>query len=160
MKKNKSGHMAYNKCRGFTLIELIAVVVIIGVLASISAPTFKKFIAKARQSEAKINLAQIGTLQDVYKLEHGSYITLADIGAGTCTGSAKKNTLGFRPKHCDTLRYRYSSASSTATAISGSSQQKYYVYPGCAKSDTWKYLLSSGNFSAQQATENILKLCE
>ena len=144
---------------GYTLIELIVVVVIIGVLASISAPTFKKFIAKARQSEAKINLAQIGTLQDVYLFEHGTYLGLPDIGAGTCGSSAQQNTLGFRPKNCSKLRYKYSSGSGSARAVSGIMQQ-YYVYPGCAKPDTWKYGLKTGDFAAQIHTENIIEQCE
>ena len=144
---------------GFTLIELIAVVVIIGILSAISAPTFKKFIAKARQSEAKINLAQIGTLQDLYRFEHGTYLGLASIGAGICGSSAKTNTLGFRPKSCARLRYEYSSGTGSARAVSGTAEQ-YLVYPGCAKPDTWSYGLTTGAFAAQTNTENVIAQCE
>ena len=144
---------------GFTLIELIVVVVIIGVLTSISVPTFKKFIAKARQSEAKLNLAQIGTLQDVYRLEHGAYLGLPDIGAGTCGSGAQQNTLGFRPKNCIGLRYKYSSGTGSSRAVSGIVPQ-YFVYPGCPKSDTWRYGLVAGSFAKQTQTENIVAQCE
>jgi type IV pilus assembly protein PilA len=61
--------------KGFTLIELMIVVAIIGILAAIAIPNFLKFQAKAKQSEAKTNLAAIFTAQTSYFSEFGSYGT-------------------------------------------------------------------------------------
>ena len=47
--------------RGFTLIELMIVVAIIGILAAIAIPNFTRFQARAKQSEAKANLKGIFT---------------------------------------------------------------------------------------------------
>ncbi len=51
--------------KGFTLIELMIVVAIIGILAAIAIPNFLKFQAKSKQSEAKSNLGAIFTGQIV-----------------------------------------------------------------------------------------------
>ena len=52
--------------KGFTLIELMIVVAIIGILAAIAIPNFLKFQAKSKQSEAKANLGAIYTGQISY----------------------------------------------------------------------------------------------
>src|ERR1700722_10168930 len=52
--------------KGFTLIELMIVVAIIGLLAALGIPNFIKFQAKARQSEAKSNLKAAYTAQKAY----------------------------------------------------------------------------------------------
>ena len=59
--------------KGFTLIELMIVVAIIGILAAIAIPNFLKFQAKSKMSEAKTNLGAIYTGQLSYFGEQNSY---------------------------------------------------------------------------------------
>ena len=64
--------MFFNK-KGFTLIELIVVVIIIGILAAIAAPMMQGNIKKARESEAIAALGMIRTMERLFFVEHGVY---------------------------------------------------------------------------------------
>jgi type IV pilus assembly protein PilA len=59
--------------KGFTIIELMIVVAIIGVLASIAIPTFMGYQAKTKQSEAKVNLPQIYIAETTYLTEFNRF---------------------------------------------------------------------------------------
>jgi type IV pilus assembly protein PilA len=60
--------------KGFTLIELMIVVAIIGILAAIAIPNFLQYQMKSRQSEAKTNLQAIRTSEISFQAEKGCYI--------------------------------------------------------------------------------------
>lgn len=59
--------------KGFTLIELMVVVAVIGILASIAIPGYLTMVAKAKKAEAKTNLASIYMTETAYYAEFGDY---------------------------------------------------------------------------------------
>ena len=78
--------------KGFSLVELMVVVAIIGILAAIAIPNFQRFSSKSKQSEAKSNLSAI------YAAERGTQ-------AEWNTFSTSWNVVGYRPTGW--LRYQH-----------------------------------------------------
>lgn len=70
---------------GFSLVELMVVVAIIGVLATIAIPRVNRFIAKSRQSEAQVNLSSLYTFNKNFWVEFQGY-------------TADFNAMGFQPE--------------------------------------------------------------
>lgn len=64
--------------RGFTLIELMIVVSVIGMLAAMSVPVFRGYIQEARLNEAKPYLLEIASRMRVHKLRNGVYCCTGD----------------------------------------------------------------------------------
>ena len=74
---------------GFTLIELMIVVIIVGILAAAAVPIYQGFVKRAYITEAKASIGTIRTAEEVYFAEHGEYVP----AAGSDLGETELDTL-------------------------------------------------------------------
>ena len=93
--------------KGFTLIELMIVVAIIGILAAIAIPNFIKFQARSKQSEAKANLKALFVTEKAYLQAVDRY-------------SSSFTEVGFAPERNNRYAYFLSNASAPVEDRSGS----------------------------------------
>ena len=90
--------------KGFTLIELMIVVAIIGILAAIAIPNFLNYQCKSKQGEAKQNLGSLSKNEEAYRAEYDAFT---------------ENTAAMGFATTGKTRYVYSVDSTGSTAFTG-----------------------------------------
>ena len=78
---------------GFTLMELLIVVLIIGILSSIALPQYQKAVEKTRAQEALINLRTLANAEKIYELANGTKTNELDKLDINLTGKEQNNQI-------------------------------------------------------------------
>jgi type IV pilus assembly protein PilA len=122
MKKN-------NQRKGFTLIELMIVVAIIGILAAIAIPNFIRYQLRSKTTEAKVVMGGIKTSQESFRAEYDNYALIAQTPASAVSTTKVPWTVAAG-RACDTTCARNLNAACSEFSCIGyePAGQVYYRY--------------------------------
>jgi type IV pilus assembly protein PilE len=134
----------YKKNNGFTLIELMVAVAIVGILAAIAIPNYQDSVKKSRRSDAQGALTAFANKMEQHFTQTSSYCDAAGAGGATVT-------------NCGTSKEDTGSPTIFSTQSPVDSGTKYYDLTINAVSDT-TYTLRATPISGAQAGNGILQL--
>ena len=85
--------------KGFTLIELIIVIIIVGIMAALGLSQYTKAVEKARAAEARHILGSLRSEQIASKIENDNYLATSSLGVGAPTAATSTHYFTYA---CDT----------------------------------------------------------
>lgn len=88
MLKNKKN----SRCKGITLMEVMVVVVIMGILAAVTAPLYMDFTDNAKKKARASNISSINDALDVFVASGGTLGSTTTVGSSTADGAINTST--------------------------------------------------------------------
>ena len=83
--------------RGFTLIEVMITVAIIGILTAVALPSYLEHVRKGRRAEAQAYLQTVATRQQQFLVDTRAFVDLATLGVAQPSGVSRYYTVALRP---------------------------------------------------------------
>jgi type IV pilus assembly protein PilE len=111
--------------QGFTLIELMIAVVIVGILSAIAMPSYQNYLVKSSRAAAQTELLEMASLQEKIYLNANAYtpnITASYNGSAAANNTATTGGLGKTSGKSQDGKYDFSIVDTTGTVITTPSQ--------------------------------------
>ncbi len=115
------------KMKGFTLVELLIVVIILAILAAIVVPQFTATTDDARASAFDSNLAAMRAAAELYRQQHGAYPGAVAAGSATCVNGTNE-TAAAGDAAFVTQMTRYTNAAGEACTGTDPAQFRFGPY--------------------------------
>lgn len=90
---------------GFTLIELMIVIVVVAVLVAVGYPSYQDHVIKTRRSDAKNMLMDVASRQEQYYMDNSTYTTLSNLGYSANTVSSENGHYNVSVTASDATSY-------------------------------------------------------
>jgi len=150
--RKKSLTLISEACEGFTLVELLVVITILGILAAIGVGSFQSSQAKGRDAQRKQDLNQIQKALEMYYNDQNGYPLAVDFGAiwEDANGTIYMKTIPDDPRAC---HYQYTQESNGAGYVlyahlensQDRSLGSSYTQTCCGVANDCNYAVSSAN---------------
>ncbi len=147
MRRGRLSGPGVSRSSGFTLIEMMIVVAVIGILAAIAYPSYQEHVRKARRADAQTALLELAQFMERHYTANGKYLTDANAAPTLPFSEAPKDGTG---KYYDL---------SFASAPTASSYTLRAVPKGAMASDSCGTLTLSNTGAKGQATGASLATC-
>ncbi len=108
--------------QGFTLVELMVVVAIIGILSAVAIPNFKRYQAKTKTSEAKLQLSAIYSALTSLQSDYDAFATCLEDAGYIAPSSGNYYAVGFQQDNANAM--------SIVTTNGGTCTAGQFAFPG------------------------------
>ena len=116
-------HYFTSKQRGVTLMELLTVIIVVTILASVAIPSYRRYLQRSQRSDATTALLRLAATQEKHLIQYGTYVTatanIPNAHSAGGLGLLAQSDLGF---YDIAVAARPTGYLATATAINGRGQ--------------------------------------
>ena len=113
-------HVRQRAARGFTIIELLIVIVIVSILAALAIPSYRQYVMRTHRTVAKVALQDLLTRQESYAVDHKSYATDFDrlgVAGSGAVSVAYVTSDGVISRNVSNALYSFALKKNTGSAV-------------------------------------------